>query len=327
MALSGRTITFHLTRPDPEWPQKLALPPAALLPPSMGTAEIGTDVSRLVGTGPYYWASYAPARQLVLRRNPYFKVWAPAAQPDGYVDRIVQRFGLGAEAEVTEVERGRADWVVDDIPPDRLPELLRRFASQLHDNQSPAVLVRRAQRQHRAVRPARGAAGRQSRHRPERDREALRRAAVRRADLPGAPARLPGLRALLPVDARRHGALVGARSGARPPARRRVGHRRRPGRHRRRQRRRAEGDRRVHSGRAVQARIRPAREGAPGRRPVRLRAELAQPGRGGARAVEQDVPGAVRLCSTACSAATPSCRTPTPAPTSAGSATARRSSR
>jgi peptide/nickel transport system substrate-binding protein len=138
VALSGRAITFHLTRPDTEWAQKLALPPVALLPPSVGDEEIGTDVSRLVGTGPYYWASYAPSRQLVLRRNPHFKVWAPAAQPDGYVDRIVQRFGLGVEAEVTEVERGQADWVVDDLPPDRLPELRSRYASQLHVNPSPA---------------------------------------------------------------------------------------------------------------------------------------------------------------------------------------------
>ncbi len=138
VALNGRTVTFHLTRPDTEWLQKLALPPAALLPPSVGDDEIGVDVSRLVGTGPYYWASYAPARQLVLRRNPHFKVWAPAAQPDGYVDRIVQRFGLDVEAAVTEVEHGEADWVVDEIPRDRLAELQSRFASQLHANQAAA---------------------------------------------------------------------------------------------------------------------------------------------------------------------------------------------
>jgi peptide/nickel transport system substrate-binding protein len=134
----GRAITFHLTQPDTEWLQKLALPPAALLPPSVGTDEIGTDVARLVGTGPYYWASYAPSRQLVLRRNPHFRVWAPAAQPDGYVDRIVQRFGLGVEAEVTQVERGEADWVVDEVPADRLAELLSRFTTQVHVNQLPA---------------------------------------------------------------------------------------------------------------------------------------------------------------------------------------------
>jgi peptide/nickel transport system substrate-binding protein len=138
ISLNGRAITFHLTRADPEWLQKLALPPAALLPPSVGTEEIGVDVSRLVGTGPYYWASYAPARQLVLRRNLHFKVWAPAAQPDGYVDRIVQRFGLGVEAAVTQVERGQADWVVDELPADRLTELVTRFATQVHVNQLPA---------------------------------------------------------------------------------------------------------------------------------------------------------------------------------------------
>ena len=188
-------------------------------------------------------------------------------------------------------------------------------------------LVHRAQLQHQAVRRDRGAAGRQSRDRQERDRQALRRAAVRGADLPGDPARLPGIRGLLPVDARRHRGLVGPGSRARAPARRGVGHRRRPGRHRRRRRRRAEGHRRVHSGRAAQARIRPARESAAGRRPVRLRAELAQPRGGGALAVDAGISGAVRGCWPACSAATPSCPTPMRAPTSAGSATARRWSR
>jgi peptide/nickel transport system substrate-binding protein len=138
IALNGWAITFHLTRPDTEWLQKLALPPAALLPPSVGIEEIGTDVSRLVGTGPYAWASYAPVRQLVLERNPFFKAWAPAAQPDGYVDRIVQRFGLTSEADVTQVERGGADWVADDVPTDRLSELESRFSTQVHINQLPA---------------------------------------------------------------------------------------------------------------------------------------------------------------------------------------------
>ena len=139
ITVTGRAIAFHLTRPDATWPRKLALPQAALLPPSVGSGEIGTEVSRLTGTGPYYWASYAPARQLILRRNPYFKVWAPAAQPDGHVDRIVERFGLGVEAEVTQVERGQADWVVDDVPADRLRELVSRFKPQLHVNQLPAA--------------------------------------------------------------------------------------------------------------------------------------------------------------------------------------------
>jgi peptide/nickel transport system substrate-binding protein len=136
--IEGRTITFHLTRADANWLQKLALPAAALLPPSAGTVEIGTNVSRLAGTGPYYWASYTPTRQLVLRRNPFFKAWSSAAQPGGNVDTIVERFGLGIEAAVTQVESGQADWLVDDVPDDRLAELAHRFLPQVHLNRLPS---------------------------------------------------------------------------------------------------------------------------------------------------------------------------------------------
>ena len=79
-----------------------------------------------------------------------------------------------------QVERGQADWVVDDIPADRLPELLTPLRPAAARQPAARRLVLRAQRQHPAVRRARGAAGRQSRDRQERDREALRRAAASR---------------------------------------------------------------------------------------------------------------------------------------------------
>ena len=77
----------------------------------------------------------------MLRRNPYFKVWAPAAQPDGYVDRIVQRFGARRRGRGhRRSSADKADWVVDDIPADRLPELLSAATrSQVHANELPAV--------------------------------------------------------------------------------------------------------------------------------------------------------------------------------------------
>ena len=64
-------------------------------------------------------------------RNPYFREWSHAAQPDGFPDRIVWRLGATGEAAVTAVERGNADYTLDPPPPDRLPELRTRFASQL----------------------------------------------------------------------------------------------------------------------------------------------------------------------------------------------------
>jgi peptide/nickel transport system substrate-binding protein len=82
--------------------------------------------------------SYTPMGQngqvgnLVLVRNPQFHEWSPAAQPDGYPDRIVWRIGLDEQAAVTQVERGGADYDFDGPPPDRLDELTTRFTSQVH---------------------------------------------------------------------------------------------------------------------------------------------------------------------------------------------------
>ena len=52
----------------------------------------GNDVPP--GTGPYMWQSYDPNKEAVLVRNPNFKVWNPDAQPEGYPDKIVEKYGL-----------------------------------------------------------------------------------------------------------------------------------------------------------------------------------------------------------------------------------------
>ena len=83
------------------------------------------------------WKSYNPNTEAVLVRNPYFKVWNPAAQPEGYPDQIVEKYGLQISDEVTQVERGAADEVFDGdvIPADRLNELNSpQYASQVHVN-------------------------------------------------------------------------------------------------------------------------------------------------------------------------------------------------
>jgi YVTN family beta-propeller protein len=129
------TVTFHLTVPDSEFLYKLALPFGDVVP--AGTPA--PDPTRFVpATGPYMIQRYTPMGQngqvgnLVLVRNPQFHEWSPAAQPDGYPDRIVWRIGLDEQAAVTQVEQGGADYDFDGPPPDRLDELTTRFTSQVH---------------------------------------------------------------------------------------------------------------------------------------------------------------------------------------------------
>ncbi len=86
---AARTVTFHLSAPDPDFLYQLALDFAYVLPAGVPPRETGTH--GLPATGPYMVARYRPDHFLKLVRNPYFHEWSKAAQPDGYPDDIVVR--------------------------------------------------------------------------------------------------------------------------------------------------------------------------------------------------------------------------------------------
>jgi YVTN family beta-propeller protein len=124
---ASRTVTFQLRAPDPEFLYKLALPLAAVVP-------AGSPAARkrpVPGTSPYRIARYEPKRLLRLVRNPHFRVWSSAAQPDGNPDVIEVRFSSDENQQVAAVERGRADWT-PRVPTDRREEVRTRYAGQVH---------------------------------------------------------------------------------------------------------------------------------------------------------------------------------------------------
>jgi peptide/nickel transport system substrate-binding protein len=111
---SAGTVTINLTAPDPEFPYKLAVPHASIVPKGSPAKDAGTKP--LPSTGPYMAASYDPNRQLKLVRNPHFKEWSREAEPQGYADVIEYSFGQTVESEVTAVQNGTADWMYDPAP-------------------------------------------------------------------------------------------------------------------------------------------------------------------------------------------------------------------
>jgi peptide/nickel transport system substrate-binding protein len=124
------TVTINLVAPDPEFKYRLSVPHASIVPAGTPPRDVGTKP--IPTTGAYYFASYNSNKQLVMKRNPYFKEWSKDAQPDGYADEIVQSFGLTVEAQITAIENGQADWTVEAPPADRLGELGTKYASQVH---------------------------------------------------------------------------------------------------------------------------------------------------------------------------------------------------
>jgi peptide/nickel transport system substrate-binding protein len=135
---AANTITFHLVAPNPEFLERLTLLDAVAVPAGTPLHDIG--LHPLPTTGPYKWVSdsrFAGA----LVRNPYFHEWSHAARPDGYPDRIAWQHVDTDAAGLTAVERGRADYLFDGVPQDRLSEAQTRFAGQLHITPTSSTLA------------------------------------------------------------------------------------------------------------------------------------------------------------------------------------------
>jgi YVTN family beta-propeller protein len=124
------TVTFHLTAPDPEFLDKLAIPFADAVP--AGTPDRLLSAVQIPATGPYLTRSFQPARAWVLVRNPRFRQWSAQAQPGGYPGRIVLRLGAAPGATVDAVEHGHADALLTPPPVSRIHELATRYANLLH---------------------------------------------------------------------------------------------------------------------------------------------------------------------------------------------------
>jgi YVTN family beta-propeller protein len=126
------TITFNLVAPDPEFLYKLTLPFAYPVPPSVPDEERVT--AGIPGTGPYMLEAPMTGEGLALIRNPNFRIWSPAARPDGYVDRIEWTFGFERQAQIDSVMAGEADLAFDAgaSGPGPLEEIIVRFPGQVH---------------------------------------------------------------------------------------------------------------------------------------------------------------------------------------------------
>jgi peptide/nickel transport system substrate-binding protein len=127
---ASSSVVINLIAPDSEFLDQLAVPFGSIIPASTPATDQGD--TPIPGTGAYEFKSYNPNSALVMVKNPYFKVWSAAAQPEGYPKEIEETFGQPVESEVTAVENNQADWIFDPIPAGRLSEISTKYASQVH---------------------------------------------------------------------------------------------------------------------------------------------------------------------------------------------------
>ena len=142
-----RTVTIHLNEPDADFPARLALPPASVLP-----SDSPLRVARatpLPGTGPYVIGGFDRDQQAVeLVRNPEFEVWSSDARPDGFPDRIdleVAATTASSEDQLDRVLAGEADMMIASglfggpLSPEQITRLTLRHADLVHSAALPQV--------------------------------------------------------------------------------------------------------------------------------------------------------------------------------------------
>jgi len=136
---AARTITIRLTRPDPEFLHKLALPEASVVP---GRTPIHPAGNRSVlGTGPYRLASF-DRHKVRLVRNEHFRVWSAEARPDGYADEIRLQLATYVKPGIRSVERGAADVVslaFRGVTPEEQRGVFTRDTGRFHTDAQPAT--------------------------------------------------------------------------------------------------------------------------------------------------------------------------------------------
>jgi YVTN family beta-propeller protein len=130
-------VVFHLSAPDPDFLEKLT-PFAYAAPVPVATPEHDTGLTPVPGTGPYRIEKATP-REVVFDRNPYFREWSHAAQPQGNPGEIIWRMLPSEQDVANEVTEGMADYTWDSIPPAELHTLEVEDPSEVRSN--PAFIV------------------------------------------------------------------------------------------------------------------------------------------------------------------------------------------
>jgi len=113
------TMNFRLTRPDPIFPHKLAMPFASAVPREV-VEKWGEDFSKhVVGSGAFKLREWIGGQRLVLEKNPYYWV---KGQPR--LDGVADQLGVNVELQWLKFESSEID-VLESIPPSEFPYVLK----------------------------------------------------------------------------------------------------------------------------------------------------------------------------------------------------------
>jgi YVTN family beta-propeller protein len=130
------TVTFHLMAPESDFLYQIATVFTAPVPPDV--PALRASRTPVPGTGPYMVAHFTPGRTATFVRNPHFREWSAAAQPQGSPDKILWTYTPSLALERTDIETDKADWSEDGLSD---PSAFQaQFPEQTHVSAVPVMV-------------------------------------------------------------------------------------------------------------------------------------------------------------------------------------------
>jgi ABC-type oligopeptide transport system substrate-binding subunit len=120
VTVKGSHLIVRLTQPAPDFLSRIAMPFFCAIPAKMPHDPNGVDT--YAGAGPYYIASRTPTRQIVLKRNPYYKGKRPHN-----AQQIVYTIGNSLDASLLRVEQGASDYAASGLPPSAYSGVAQKY--------------------------------------------------------------------------------------------------------------------------------------------------------------------------------------------------------
>jgi peptide/nickel transport system substrate-binding protein len=121
----GLTLAFHLVKPNPTFVSILGMQWFGAVKPNMPYwKKSSSGILKYPSAGPYYIASNAPGRLVVLKRNRYYH-GVRQANPNQIV---IQSFpNSNGEASLLQIEKGQLDFDMAGVPPDDVAKVAKQY--------------------------------------------------------------------------------------------------------------------------------------------------------------------------------------------------------
>jgi peptide/nickel transport system substrate-binding protein len=131
------TVEIKLKKPQSDFLYVMSLPFSAPLP--AGTPAKPLTNPPPPATGPYYMVSYQPHKSFLIKRNPNYKKGSIPTVPQGNPDEVKGTILTDESASAQKVISGAADYDENLLPTDRIAQIQKKYADQVHFYTTPST--------------------------------------------------------------------------------------------------------------------------------------------------------------------------------------------